>query len=59
MERLALPRKTSEYVPAGIYGCQREERKKAFLDLFPVEKEDYTINERRMENLKELRGDYR
>lgn len=59
MERLVLPRKTSEYISAGIYGCQQEERKKAFLDLFPVEKEDYVVNERRMDNLKELRGDYR
>ena len=59
MERLILPRENSEYVPTGIYCCQQEERKAAFLNLFPKDDVDYAINERRIENLKELRGDYR
>ena len=59
MKRLTLPKEKTGYVPMGIYGYPQEERKEAFLKIFSSIEEEPAINEKRMENLKELRGDYR
>lgn len=59
MKRWSLPREKNEYIPSGIYSYPQAERKEAFLKLFSLDNNDDVINKRRMENLKELRGDYR
>ena len=58
MKRLILPHEKNEYEPVGIYCYQQEKRKSAFLNLFLTNREEDIINEKRIENLKELRGDY-
>ncbi len=59
MKRLTLPKEETGYVPMGIYGYPQAERKEAFLKMFSSIEEEPVINEKRMENLKELRGEYR
>ncbi len=59
MKRLSLPKEKTEYIPTGIYSYPQADRKAAFLEMFATVEEEPAINERRMENLKELRGDYR
>lgn len=59
MEKLKLPREKKEYVPSGIYSYPQKERKEAFLKMFSLVEDDEAINERRIENLRVLRGDYR
>ena len=54
-----MPKEKTGYVPMGIYGYPQAERKEAFLKMFSSIEEEPAINEKRMENLKELRGDYR
>lgn len=58
MKRLKLPREKKEYIPSGIYSRSQADRKDVFLKMFSSSENDKTINERRMENLKVLRGDY-
>ncbi len=58
MKKLVLPREKAEYVPSGIYSYSKEKRKDVFLKMFSQNEKDDIINNRRIENLKELRGDY-
>ncbi len=58
MKRLNVPGKQTEHIPHGIYRYPQAERKEAFLRMFPSHTKDDTVNARRTENLKELRGDY-
>lgn len=58
MKRISLPREKTKYVPTGIYNYPQTERKAAFIKMFTSAAEDPAINERRMNHLKELRGNY-